>query len=316
MSSRCVVLALALTLTVASAEAAHAATAFLFSNNGASESATGPGLATVQTGDSGKFGTASGYEFLGGVGVSAFAHVAGKRGYQNMQVFSSASFTDSFRVSTSTPGLFDAGSGVFILDFRMETSGSASAQNSPIPGVPGIFSSATAAYTYDWQVGQIAGRGSVDDRAFANGTHGREVTGSGADQFGVGTLFVRLGDVVNLRLSASASATADGHADATGVSDFSHTLRWGGLTGVRFQPNDGNGNTIVFPPDAFRLTLVSDTTGFDYVSAAGPNPYTHGAVPEPGAWALMILGFAASGAALRRRRCACAGLGPARCATS
>ncbi|MBS0334045.1 MAG: PEPxxWA-CTERM sorting domain-containing protein [Proteobacteria bacterium] len=33
-----------------------------------------------------------------------------------------------------------------------------------------------------------------------------------------------------------------------------------------------------------------------------PPPLTNIAVPEPGAWALMILGFGGAGAMLRRRR--------------
>lgn len=42
-----------------------------------------------------------------------------------------------------------------------------------------------------------------------------------------------------------------------------------------------------------------DSTGFA-LTATGPDPV--GGVPEPAAWALMILGFGGAGAALRRRR--------------
>lgn len=45
---------------------------------------------------------------------------------------------------------------------------------------------------------------------------------------------------------------------------------------------------------------------FDNVVLTGDN-LVSGAVPEPGAWALMILGFGAAGAAIRRRRSALAG---------
>lgn len=42
-----------------------------------------------------------------------------------------------------------------------------------------------------------------------------------------------------------------------------------------------------------------ETTRLDNVVLSGPAP---GAVPEPGTWALMIVGFGAAGATLRRRR--------------
>ena len=60
----------------------------------------------------------------------------------------------------------------------------------------------------------------------------------------------------------------------------------------------------------YTLTLGMHTTNassghflakFDNVVLTGDNLVT-GSVPEPGAWALMILGFGGAGAALRRRR--------------
>ena len=38
--------------------------------------------------------------------------------------------------------------------------------------------------------------------------------------------------------------------------------------------------------------------GFTYIDPANPNS---GAVPEPGTWALLILGFGAIGGAMRRK---------------
>lgn len=48
------------------------------------------------------------------------------------------------------------------------------------------------------------------------------------------------------------------------------------------------------------------TTADIYRAMTAPPGPTPGAVPEPGAWALMILGFGAAGATLRRRRAAAA----------
>lgn len=74
---------------------------------------------------------------------------------------------------------------------------------------------------------------------------------------------------------------------ADGAVDFSHTIRWGGITGV-------------FTNDDQRIddfTVASDS-GFDFARAY---PTAGGAVPEPATWGLMIAGFALTGAALRRR---------------
>jgi hypothetical protein len=290
-------------LAVAAAPAAHAATALYATNNGGlTQSNSGPGLATVSHSDSAKFGTASGYEFLGGVGVSAFAHTSSGNGYQNMQVVSTAGFADAFRVGPSTRGLFDEGAGVFQLTFSMQVSGSVDAQGTlEPPEYPfDIYSSAIGAYSYSWNVGGHTGGGGVDLRFNSNGLSQVDVTGDGpAGTFGA-VLFVRLNDVVNLNLFARSSAVADGRAQATGMADFGHTLRWGGITNVAFIPDGGAGPIDL--PDDFQLSLVSGGTGFDYWNAAGPNPYTSGGVPEPGAWTLMILGFLATGSAIRARR--------------
>lgn len=52
--------------------------------------------------------------------------------------------------------------------------------------------------------------------------------------------------------------------------------------------------------DISRLTITGNGFGLRKMSVSDAVPM--GAVPEPGAWALMILGFGAAGAQLRRRR--------------
>lgn len=51
-----------------------------------------------------------------------------------------------------------------------------------------------------------------------------------------------------------------------------------------------------------RFTNLSGQTGRDALDDFGPQIVTAAVVPEPGAWALMILGFGAAGASLRRAR--------------
>ncbi|MBS0333573.1 MAG: PEPxxWA-CTERM sorting domain-containing protein [Proteobacteria bacterium] len=71
-------------------------------------------------------------------------------------------------------------------------------------------------------------------------------------------------------------------ADAYGLADFSHTV---------IASYDGpQGATTLSASGLFPGTLALD---------ASP-----GAVPEPAAWALLIVGFGLSGAMLRRRRLA------------
>ena len=67
----------------------------------------------------------------------------------------------------------------------------------------------------------------------------------------------------------------------------------GGGTEDRVYHDNVNGFT---PP--VRANGVTDTYGFFTITVSTPS----GAVPEPGAWALMIAGFGLAGAALRKRR--------------
>lgn len=289
------------------ASAAQAGTAFYFSNNGPKDTQANPGLATVTYSDAHRYGTASAYEFVGGVGVSTFSSTTGvsTNSFVNMQTGSSASFADSFRVRADTPNLFEEAGGVYQLTVAIKATGTQQATGAQ-QGV-NSYSTATADYKYAWNVtapGHAAsGSGGVDTRFFDDGSTQTTVLGDGAaGTFGT-VIFVRLGDIVSLSLSAGSFSSADGVAPATGFADFGHTLRWGGITDVSFIPDGGGPSPEL--PDGFRLSLTSDSTGFDYWNAAGPNPYTTPAgVPEPSSWALALTGFLFAGSAIRRRKAA------------
>jgi opacity protein-like surface antigen len=88
--------------------------------------------------------------------------------------------------------------------------------------------------------------------------------------------------------------------------DGSHLTRTAGTNA--FQARSFNLGAVA--AGSHTITLGMHTTNassghflakFDNVVLTGDNLVT-GGVPEPGAWALMILGFGAAGAALRRRR--------------
>lgn len=70
---------------------------------------------------------------------------------------------------------------------------------------------------------------------------------------------------------------------AESTVDYSHTLSWGGITGVF----DANGNAV-------SNFSVTSTSGFDYATTAP--------VPEPETYAMMLAGLGLLGFAARRRK--------------
>jgi hypothetical protein len=90
-------------------------------------------------------------------------------------------------------------------------------------------------------------------------------------------------------LSAISQVRVGGNAgwgqsvDHEGESDFSHTLRWGGISDVL----DANGNSV---------------TGWSVQSLPGVDLTTPATVPEPATWALLAAGLGMLSAVSRRRR--------------
>lgn len=116
------------------------------------------------------------------------------------------------------------------------------------------------------------------------------------------TLFMRPGDDLSLLLTAEVNARAGISSPGFGQTsfasagaDFSHTLEWGGVTGLRAY--GASGNLIQLAPGS-RITLL-DEAGNDFWFGA---PSFAAGVPEPSAWALLIFGFGAVGAGMRVRR--------------
>ena len=101
--------------------------------------------------------------------------------------------------------------------------------------------------------------------------------------FTIGTPFVLF---ISLNSEAQAFGVS-GVDDAGAFSNFGSTGYWGGISGVQLA--DG---TVVSD-----FSVRSDS-GFDWIHAA--------AVPEPGTYALMLVGLAVMGHAARRRRRAAA----------
>lgn len=77
---------------------------------------------------------------------------------------------------------------------------------------------------------------------------------------------------------------------ATGASDLGSTLAWTGINGVSV------GGVALTD-----FSAVSPTSGFDFRKGFGATPDEPvAAVPEPGTWAMLIIGFGLIGSAARR----------------
>lgn len=103
---------------------------------------------------------------------------------------------------------------------------------------------------------------------------------------------------------ASSGVTANGFTEI--VNGYSN-LPLNGLIGVfdNLALNNafliGTGGSFVVPTGATTLYLAT-VDGYQWSNNIGSFSVDIGAVPEPATWALMILGFGAVGAAMRRKR--------------
>jgi hypothetical protein len=119
------------------------------------------------------------------------------------------------------------------------------------------------------------------------------VTNEG-DDFGLFTFTTNVvfGQPVSVQLLVDAGAVAQaapGGNTAQFSADLSHTVSWEGIRSL-----------TVAGLEVTDFTAVSGDTGFDFATGYGAGGVT--GAPEPSIWAMLVLGFAGFGAALRRRR--------------
>jgi hypothetical protein len=100
---------------------------------------------------------------------------------------------------------------------------------------------------------------------------------------------------------ANAGSAADSDPTPGSITFTSDFLNFTGSTDRGFSWDLTSVNPLfAFEPGRALPSFNASVTGS--FSAELPGPGTHGGVPEAEAWVLMILGFGASGAVLRRRR--------------
>ncbi len=108
-----------------------------------------------------------------------------------------------------------------------------------------------------------------------------------------GPVVFSVGQLATLRLERSASGQVTGYVDGVQQFSFADT---GNLAAF-------DGTDINLFMDDFATGQGEASSGYvDFVRVFDTASGTIGAIPEPSAWVLLILGFGITGAALRRRR--------------
>lgn len=196
----------------------------------------------------------------------------------------------------------DIGNGRYVLTVLVQANGRGTTSQTPAPNLVPMSAEANYAFKYCFKSACIEGGQRVVN---SNGVVETIPTGVGAG----GAFFVDIpyviGDFTTVSFSSSvfSAAASYGGGAASSLVEFDRTLRWGGVTNVKY---DAGGGNYVDAPDDFIFDLTSDDTGFNYWYAAGPNPFPNPFrpvdTPEPAG--LALVGFGAAGVLLRRRRAA------------
>jgi hypothetical protein len=157
------------------------------------------------------------------------------------------------------------------------------------------FDEVNASAGFSWELAGMQG-GPVSGGGQKSRQNDDEAVGSISSQSA--TVLVKPGAVLELKLhmelGAGASLAGAIDHDASGAqADFSHTLRWMGVSGLH--AFDASGQEITLA-EGGRFSIFG-SSGHDFWDAAPVVTLT--LVPEPGTWALMLGGLALLG---RRQR--------------
>lgn len=173
----------------------------------------------------------------------------------------------------------------FVMEYQVRATGNLDARSFGY-GAAG----ALASLEYRYHIGDSSGGGNkaldTDGHFSTSGTWGVMTS----------SFTVTRDSTFDMTLSAAADArggktySPGGRANIVANADFSHTMTWLGITGIR--AFDDMGNEVPLPPDVV-LPLIGHDTGFDYWHSAAP-------VPEPNTVWLFAVGLLALARTLRR----------------
>jgi PEP-CTERM motif-containing protein len=190
-----------------------------------------------------------------------------------------ASYADSFVLGSSTiaPGTFG------VLSFDILANGGADGSGAG-PAWAGV----------SYWVARAIVNGTLYQTSFEHRATGALGATDMGDDFGLYTFAANVvfGQPVSVQLLVDTGAIAQvapGGNVAQFSADLSHTVSWEGIRSL-----------TVGGVEVTDFTAVSGDTGFDFARGYGAGAVT--GVPEPSAWAMLVLGFGGFGAALRRRR--------------
>jgi hypothetical protein len=191
----------------------------------------------------------------------------------------SASYADSFVLGSSTIAAGTLG----VLSFDILADGIADGGGTG-PAWQGV----------SYWVARAIVNGTVYQKTFEHRATGATGVTNTGDDFGLYTFAVNVvfGQPVSVQLLVDTGAIAQvapGSNVAQFDADLSHTVSWEGIRSL-----------TVSGGEVTDFTAVSGDTGFDFARGYGAGAVT--GVPEPQTWAMLVLGFAGSGAVLRRRR--------------
>ncbi len=152
------------------------------------------------------------------------------------------------------------------------------------------FNHSQAEANFGWTLNGVLG-GSISGGGGKSSTDSGQVQGGGIGSQVI-SYDVRPGSVLGLALNMTVFASASvsggfiepGSDHASAIADFSHTLQWMGVSSM--QAFSADGQEIMLPTNGHVAML--GTSGHDFWNAA---PVVTLAVPEPGAWLLLLSGL-------------------------
>lgn len=230
----------------------------------------------------------------GKLSLSAYAGISGMTRWDSGHVWSSATATIHESVAPEW-ALWNVPGGTLLFDYEVSVYGL------PITTIAGYGAvGSEAILEYAFHLGDSSGAGNWSQNATGQGSQSGTWNGVIHSSFTVqkdSTFLLEL--LAHVGTMGTKNYSPGGNANIVASADFSHTMTWLGITGVR--AFDSLGDEVPLPSN-FSLPLMGRDSGFNYWhSAAAPSPEPGPTVPEPGTVGLFAAGVLALARTLRPR---------------